>query len=202
MAFARCNHCTALDAGKQRAATHSRRPSGDAWAGRARPGSVQGGSGRLAAALEGCRRGVVHTVAIPTDHRREPACHSSMLFPRILRRSHATTTVYVAAKTPPPPRLLFHASAALRAIDMAKVDTSHRLAELRKLMKERNVDIYSKPARAWRLHTHRERERDRESHVADPAQWCPLKTAIKASTLPRVTPAEVRTPRCSSHRTH
>jgi Xaa-Pro aminopeptidase len=29
---------------------------------------------------------------------------------------------------------------------MAKVDTTQRLADLRKLMKERNVDIYSKRA--------------------------------------------------------
>lgn len=28
---------------------------------------------------------------------------------------------------------------------MAKVDTTERLAELRKLMKERNVDVYSTP---------------------------------------------------------
>jgi Xaa-Pro aminopeptidase len=69
-----------------------------------------------------------------------------MLLPRFLGRSHATAAAYVARKTPPFPVRPFHASAALRAIDMAKVDTTQRLADLRKLMKERNVDIYSKRA--------------------------------------------------------
>ena len=86
-----------------------------------------------------------------------------MLLPRFLGRSHATAAAYVARKTPPFPVRPFYASAALRAIDMAKVDTTQRLAdllreaggsviaierlaELRKLMKERNVDIYSKRA--------------------------------------------------------
>jgi Xaa-Pro aminopeptidase len=72
-----------------------------------------------------------------------------MLLPRILGRSHATAAAYVAAKTPFSPVRPFHASAALRAIDMSKVDTTQRLADLRKLMKERNVDIYSR--RAHRL---------------------------------------------------
>lgn len=67
-----------------------------------------------------------------------------MLLPRLLRRSHATPAAYVAAKSLFSPVRPFHASAALRAIDMAKVDTTQRLAELRKLMKERNVDIYSR----------------------------------------------------------
>ena len=82
---------------------------------------------------------------VPIDRRREPACHSFMIFPRLLRRSHAIAAAYVAAKTPLSSVRPLHASAALRAIDMAKVDTSNRLAELRKLMKERNVDIYSRP---------------------------------------------------------
>ena len=69
-----------------------------------------------------------------------------MLLPHFLGRSHATAAAYVARKTPPFPVRPFHASAALRAIDMAKVDTTQRLADLRKLMKERNVDIYSKRA--------------------------------------------------------
>jgi hypothetical protein len=34
---------------------------------------------------------------------------------------------------------------------MAKVDTTARLSQLRKLMKERNVDIYSRHARAGEL---------------------------------------------------
>jgi Xaa-Pro aminopeptidase len=66
-----------------------------------------------------------------------------MLLLRILGR-HATGAAYVAAKSQFLPTRAFHVSAALRVIDMAKVDTTERLAELRKLMKERNVDIYSR----------------------------------------------------------
>ena len=120
----------------------------------------------------------------PIDRRREPACHSFMIFPRILRRSHAIAAAYVAAKTPFSSIRPLHASAALRALDMAKVDTSQRLAELRKLMKERNVDIYSRPSLASIC---------RRTYTADAMQWSPPKTAIRASTLPHVTPAEVRT---------
>ena len=69
-----------------------------------------------------------------------------MVLPRFLGRSYATAAAYVARKTPPFPVRPFYASAALRAIDMAKVDTTQRLADLRKLMKERNVDIYSERA--------------------------------------------------------
>ena len=65
-----------------------------------------------------------------------------MLLPRSLLRTHAIAVVYVARK-PSIASRAFHASVALRAIDMSKVDTTERLAELRKLMKERNVDIYS-----------------------------------------------------------
>ena len=65
-----------------------------------------------------------------------------MFLPRILSRSHATAA-YVVAKSQYLPTRVFHTSTALRVIDMAKVDTTGRLAELRKLMKERNVDIYS-----------------------------------------------------------
>jgi Xaa-Pro aminopeptidase len=70
-----------------------------------------------------------------------------MLVPRIIGRPHATAAAYVAAKSRFLSPRAFHASAALRVIDMAKVDTTERLAELRKLMKERNVDIYSRDAR-------------------------------------------------------
>jgi Xaa-Pro aminopeptidase len=55
----------------------------------------------------------------------------------LLRRTH------VAVKRSLPAPKAFHTSPTLRAIDMAKVDTTERLAELRKLMKERNVDVYS-----------------------------------------------------------
>ena len=67
-----------------------------------------------------------------------------MFLPRFLRRTHATPAAYVAVKHPFPAARALHISATLRAIDMAKVDTTERLAELRKLMKERNVDVYSK----------------------------------------------------------
>jgi Xaa-Pro aminopeptidase len=65
-----------------------------------------------------------------------------MLLPRSLLRTPATAAAHVVRK-PYIASRAFHASAALRAIDMSKVDTTERLAELRKLMKERNVDIYS-----------------------------------------------------------
>ena len=84
--------------------------------------------------------GVVHVPIVGANR----AYQSLMLLPRIAQLSHATRAAYVAVKSPFSPVRPFHASAALRAIDMAKVDTTHRLAELRKLMKERNVDIYSR----------------------------------------------------------
>jgi Xaa-Pro aminopeptidase len=61
------------------------------------------------------------------------------MLPRLLRRTHVGARLASRA---------FHSSLTLRAIDMAKVDTTERLAKLRKLMKERNVDIYSTHARA------------------------------------------------------
>jgi hypothetical protein len=56
---------------------------------------------------------------------------------RLLQRTH------VGARHALPVSRAFHSSPALRAIDMAKVNTTERLSQLRKLMKERNVDIYS-----------------------------------------------------------
>lgn len=82
------------------------------------------------------RRGVLH---VP-NRRREP---DLMSLPRCLLRTHARAAAYVAVKHLIPAARALHASAPLRAIDMAKVNTTERLAELRKLMKERNVDIYS-----------------------------------------------------------
>ena len=66
-----------------------------------------------------------------------------MFLPRFLQRTHATAAAYVTGKPSFPAARALHVSATLRAIDMAKVDTTERLAELRKLMKERNVDVYS-----------------------------------------------------------
>ena len=54
---------------------------------------------------------------------------------------------------------------------MSKVDTTERLAELRKLMKERNVDIYS----------NRPRSSNAESSLTH-MQWSRPKTATRAST--------------------
>ncbi|KAF1947051.1 putative Xaa-Pro aminopeptidase P [Clathrospora elynae] len=69
-----------------------------------------------------------------------------MFLPRFLWRTHATAAAYAAARRSPFAVRALHASPALRTIDMAKVDTTHRLAELRKLMKERNVDVYMVPS--------------------------------------------------------
>jgi hypothetical protein len=62
---------------------------------------------------------------------------------RLLCRTHATTAAHVAVRHSLLACRALHTSPLLRAIDMAKADTTARLAELRKLMKERNVDIYS-----------------------------------------------------------
>lgn len=108
-----------------------------------------------------------------------------MLLPRSLLRTHATAAAYVSRK-PSIASRAFHTSAILRAIDMSKVDTTERLAELRKLMKERNVDIYSskpQPSNAECQLTH--------------MQWYHPKTATRASTLPPATPVEVRSPATS-----
>lgn len=111
-----------------------------------------------------------------------------MPLPRLLLRTHATAAVY-AARAPSLPSRAFHASATLRAIDMSKVDTTGRLAELRKLMKERNVDIYS--------------TKSSSSNPGGPLthmQWFHPKTATRANTLPLATPVEVRppaAPRCA-----
>ena len=66
-----------------------------------------------------------------------------MLLPRSLLRTHATAAARAARLNPTSSPRTLHVSAALRAIDMSKVDTTERLAKLRKLMKERNVDVYS-----------------------------------------------------------
>lgn len=108
-----------------------------------------------------------------------------MLLPRSLLRTHATAAVCVARKSPSFFRAL-HTSPTLRAIDMAKVDTTERLAELRKLMKERNVDIYSTQPYASIAQAPL-------THV----QWYHLKTATRASILLLATPVEVRFPAVS-----
>lgn len=65
---------------------------------------------------------------------------------RLLRRAHATAVACVAPKHLFPAHSTFYVSAILRAVDMAKVDTTERLAELRKFMLEHNVHVYSAEA--------------------------------------------------------
>jgi Xaa-Pro aminopeptidase len=62
---------------------------------------------------------------------------------RLSSRPHATKAAHVAHRLSVSAIRAFHSSPLVRAIDMAKADTTKRLAELRKLMKERNVDVYS-----------------------------------------------------------
>lgn len=71
-----------------------------------------------------------------------------MFVARHLQRTHATAAAHVAvqALTSPLAARALHTSPTLRALDMAKVDTTERLAHLRRLMKERNVDIYMVPS--------------------------------------------------------
>jgi hypothetical protein len=92
------------------------------WAALSSLDSRRGRSSRAAALSGGC--------AVPTEHKLD-------MLARLLRRPH------VVAKHTLPVSRAFHTSPVLRAIDMAKVDTTERLAQLRKLMKERNVDVYS-----------------------------------------------------------
>jgi hypothetical protein len=73
--------------------------------------------------------------------RRQPGTLDMLT--RLLRRPPvAVTHALPRART----ARALHASSALRAIDMAKVDTTERLAELRRLMRERNVDVYMVPS--------------------------------------------------------
>ena len=74
--------------------------------------------------------------------QKDPPPHL-MLVARCLRRPHAIVTAYAAAQASIPVARALHSSPLLRALDMAKVDTTERLAALRTLMRERNVDIYS-----------------------------------------------------------
>jgi hypothetical protein len=92
--------------------------------------------------------------------------HKLDMLTRLLRRTH------VAVKHPLLASRAFHTSPALRAIDMAKVDTTERLAELRKLMKERNVDVYS---------THSLSRYPADTSLIY-AQWYHRKTATRVNT--------------------
>jgi Xaa-Pro aminopeptidase len=69
-----------------------------------------------------------------------------MLLSRLLQRAHATSpAAHAAARIAhlSPSHRAFHGSAIRRALDMEKVNTTARLAELRKLMQERQIDVYS-----------------------------------------------------------
>ena len=70
--------------------------------------------------------------------------HSFMLLSRFFCRTQATPAAYAARSLPFHSQRAFHASAIRRLLDMQQVNTSERLAELRKLMKEHQVDVYSK----------------------------------------------------------
>ncbi|KAF2474326.1 putative Xaa-Pro aminopeptidase P [Lindgomyces ingoldianus] len=72
-----------------------------------------------------------------------------MLAGRFLLRSHAKSAAwsYVVPRARAVFLRAFHLSpAACTAVDMEKVNTTARLAELRKLMKDRQVDIYMVPS--------------------------------------------------------
>ncbi|KAL5380159.1 hypothetical protein DPSP01_007959 [Paraphaeosphaeria sporulosa] len=69
-----------------------------------------------------------------------------MLLSRSLLRTHATPAAHAARRLPFPCQRAFHASAIRRLLDMEKVNTSERLAELRKLMQERQIDVYMVPS--------------------------------------------------------
>jgi len=70
---------------------------------------------------------------------------SAMLLPRLILRSHATPrrAAHVAVSTSALCLRALHSSPVRRALDMEKVNTTERLAELRRLMKERQIDVYS-----------------------------------------------------------
>ncbi|KAF2637659.1 putative Xaa-Pro aminopeptidase P [Massarina eburnea CBS 473.64] len=69
-----------------------------------------------------------------------------MLLSRFFRCTHATPAVHVVRRSNTPFTRAFHACPIRHAIDMAKVNTSERLAELRKLMKARSIDVYMVPS--------------------------------------------------------
>ncbi|KAF2868411.1 putative Xaa-Pro aminopeptidase P [Massariosphaeria phaeospora] len=72
-----------------------------------------------------------------------------MLLRRFLQRTHATAPAHVGARASSLllPFRAFHSSPALQsALDMEKVNTTERLAELRKLMKEHQIDVYMVPS--------------------------------------------------------
>lgn len=70
-----------------------------------------------------------------------------MLLLRTRTRTHAplAAAAYVVARSPAHSLRAFHSARTLHsaAEDMEKVNTTARLAELRKLMKEHQVDVYS-----------------------------------------------------------
>jgi hypothetical protein len=95
-----------------------------------------------------------------------------MLFSRFLQRTHATTAAYAARRLPFRCPRAFHASAVRRLLDMEKVNTSARLTELRRLMHERQIDVYSTVSCS-----------ENGASPLTTRQWCLPKTATRASTL-------------------
>ena len=99
-------------------------------------GRALGGLGRCDRMM-GCSRGAA--CSSNRTRRQKPF----MLCSRFVRHAHATHAACVAKRLPFHPQRAFHASAVLRLLDMEKVNTSERLVELRKLMKEHQIDVYS-----------------------------------------------------------
>lgn len=66
-----------------------------------------------------------------------------MLLSRFLLHTHATPAAYATRSLTFRCQRAFHAPAIRRLLDMEKVNTSERLAALRKLMQERQIDVYS-----------------------------------------------------------
>ena len=89
------------------------------------------------------RRRAAAVAGQQTEGRRMQLGEAFMLSSRFLQRTHATHAAFVATRLPFHSQRTFHASAVLRLLDMEKVNTSERLAELRKLMKEQQIDVYS-----------------------------------------------------------
>lgn len=77
-----------------------------------------------------------------------------MLALRFLLRAHATPSPYVVTRPASVFTRAFHQSHSFfsTAEMVEKVNTTERLAELRKRMKEHQIDVYRTPAQHIQLH--------------------------------------------------
>ena len=84
---------------------------------------------------------VFHLCASPTSlaHRLSASAFESMLFSRPIRLSWTS----LRSLRPLQPSRFFSISNSRHTVDMGTVDTSARLAQLRQLMQEHKVDVYS-----------------------------------------------------------